>query len=73
MASFKPCVGRNACRDNGEVCLTCGRSLEEIVSTKQLVDNIFDFIQEMDYDNADEFMAYLGRKIGKKIAHAKQP
>ncbi len=72
MAEFNPCIGRNACRDDGQRCLTCGRTLDEIVKTKQLVDSVFIFINEMDYNNSDEFMAYLSRKIAKKIAHAKQ-
>ena len=70
MASFKPCVNRNACNDDGVRCRSCGRSLDEIIKTKQLVDRIFSFIQEMDYDNSDEFMGYLSRKIDKKLKHA---
>ena len=72
MASFKPCIGRNACRDDGQGCLTCGRSFEEINATKEVVDTVFNFVREMGYDNHDEFMAYLSRKISKKIAHAEQ-
>lgn len=69
--SFKPCINRNACNDDGVRCRSCGRSLDEIVKTKTLVDTLFSFIQEMDYDNSDEFMGYLSRKIAKKIAHTK--
>ncbi len=71
MATFKPCVDRNACNDDGVRCRACGRSLDEIVRTKELVDTVFNFIREMDYDNHDEFMGYLSRKISKKMAHAK--
>ncbi len=69
---FKPCISRNACNDNGERCLACGRTLDEVTKTKQLVDNVFNFIQEMEYDNSDEFMDYLSRKIAKKIAHSNE-
>ena len=68
--SFKPCVNRNACNDDGERCRSCGRSLDEIVKTRELVDTVFSFIQELDYDNSDEFMGYLSRKIAKKLTHA---
>ena len=67
--SFKPCINRNACNDDGVRCRSCGRTLDEIVKTKQLVDTVFSFIREMEYDNSDEFMVYLSRKIEKKIAH----
>ena len=70
--TFKPCINRNACNDDGVRCRSCGRSLEEIIKTKAVVDTVFNFIQEMDYDNSEEFMGYLSRKIGKKIAHANQ-
>ena len=72
MASFKSCINRNACNDDGVRCRSCGRTLDEIIKTKEVVDNVFNFIREMDYDNSDEFMAYLSRKISKKINHAKQ-
>ena len=68
--SFKSCINRNACNDDGERCRSCGRPLDEIVKTKAVVDTVFSFIQEMDYENSDEFMDYLSRKIAKKIAHA---
>lgn len=70
--SFKPCINRNACNDDGVRCRSCGRSLDEIVRTKALVDSVFNFIREMDYDNSDEFMGYLSRKIAKKLKHAEE-
>lgn len=68
--TFKPCINRNACNDDGERCRSCGRSLDEIVKTKAIVDSVFNFIREMNYDNSDEFMDYLSRKIAKKLKHA---
>ncbi len=29
MPRFEPCHGKDACCDDGECCLTCGRSLSE--------------------------------------------
>lgn len=72
MAIFKPCINRNACNDDGVRCRSCGRTLDEIVKTKALVDTVFNFIVKMEYDNSDEFMAYLSRKIAKKIKHASE-
>jgi hypothetical protein len=71
--TFKPCINRNACRDDGERCLVCGRSLQEIAKTKSVVDSVHAFLQEMAYDNPAEFMDYLGRKIAKKMAHSAKP
>ena len=70
--TFKPCINRNACNDDGVRCRSCGRSLEEIIKTKAVVDSVFNFIQEMGYENSEDFMEYLTRKIGKKIAHTNQ-
>jgi hypothetical protein len=72
MATFKPCINRNACNDDGVRCRSCGRSLDEIVRTKSLVDSVYAFLQEMNYENSDEFMAWLRRKIAKKVAHSQQ-
>lgn len=71
--TFKPCINRNACNDDGVRCRSCGRTLEEVIKTKALVDAVYNFIREMDYDNSDEFMGYLSRKIDKKMAHATKP
>ncbi len=72
MARFNPCKGREECKELGDRCITCGRSLDEIARTKLLVDEVFGFIQQMGYENGDEFMAYLQRKISKKLKHSAQ-
>lgn len=69
---FIPCLGKTACRDDGERCLSCGRSLDEIMRTRQLLDELSTLVLEMDYSNTDEFAAYIARKLGKKVAHARE-
>lgn len=68
--TFTPCINRNACNDDGVRCRACGRTLDEIVKTKTLVDTVYQFVVDMNYDNSDLFMDYLSRKIAKKLAHA---
>ncbi len=67
MARFNPCKGRMRCLHLGGRCITCGRNQEEIMYTQQLVDQILGFIQAMEYENSDEFMEYLQKKIAKKL------
>ena len=37
MAAFRPCQGKSACRDNGVLCLTCGRKLNEVIQLRELM------------------------------------
>jgi predicted Fe-S protein YdhL (DUF1289 family) len=69
MAIFKPCQGKTACRDNGEVCLTCGRSLAEIVKLRSLMKEITALALEYEYENVDEFSQYIARKVQKMVNH----
>lgn len=69
MASFTPCKGQTACRDDGEHCLTCGRSLAEIEQTRTLIDALADLAIAHDYDNIDAFTAYVAGRIEKKVRH----
>jgi predicted Fe-S protein YdhL (DUF1289 family) len=69
MAIFKPCQGKTACRDNGEVCLTCGRSLTEIVKLRGLMKEITTLALEYEYENVDEFSQYIARKVQKMVTH----
>ena len=66
MTHFKPCVDRNACTEDGNVCRGCGRTHVEIARVRALVNEVVDFVSVMHYDNPDEFMAYLTRKVLKK-------
>jgi len=69
MPEFTPCKGKTACRDNGERCLTCGRSLAEIEQTRSLIDALADFAITQGYDNVEEFAGYVAEKVVKKIRH----
>jgi predicted Fe-S protein YdhL (DUF1289 family) len=64
---FTPCINRNACNEDGTHCRACGRSHEEIRRTRELTSQLADFMQEMNYENPEDFFAYLERKVSKKI------
>lgn len=67
MNVFTPCKGLTACRDDGARCLTCGRSLDEIARTRELIDALADFVCAQGYGNVDEFSAYVVSKVEKKV------
>ncbi|MDR3395913.1 MAG: hypothetical protein P4L70_12990 [Parasulfuritortus sp.] len=69
MRTFTPCRGKTACRDDGTVCLTCGRSLDEIGQTRDLIDALAELALKHEYGNLDEFSAYVADKITKKVRH----
>jgi hypothetical protein len=69
MSAFKPCQGKTACRDDGERCLTCGRSFAEIEQTRSLIDALADFVMAQGYDNVEEFAGYVAEKVVKKVRH----
>lgn len=66
--TFTPCRGKSACRDDGQRCLTCGRSLVEIVQLRQLMDQLTELAITNGYDNVDEFAAYIARKVPQLVA-----
>ncbi|MCG8023534.1 MAG: hypothetical protein JAZ02_06080 [Candidatus Thiodiazotropha endolucinida] len=72
MARFTPCQGKSACRDNGVSCLTCGRALEEIERLRVLLDQLASLAVEYDYDNVDEYAAYIAGKLNKAIQYRRQ-
>ena len=67
MNHFRPCVNRTACTEDGSHCRSCGRPHEEINRVRQVTGDVAAFLKEMQYDNPDEFMDYLQRKVMKKI------
>ena len=67
MAKFTPCISRNACNEDGTYCRACGRSHEEIQATRALTSHLTDFIKQMEYENPDDFLTYLQRKVEKKL------
>lgn len=72
MKPFTPCKGKTACRDDGENCLMCGRSLQEIEDTRKLIDALAELAIAHDYENVAEFAAYVASKVEKKVAHQRK-
>ncbi|NEV63463.1 hypothetical protein [Thiorhodococcus minor] len=72
MARFQPCHGKDACRDNGERCLTCGRSLSEIARLRDALDALANLAIEHGYENSEEFASYVARKLSKTINHRRE-
>lgn len=69
MNRFNPCKGKTACRDDGERCITCERSFAEIEQTRALIEALAEFSLQQDYENVDEFAAYVADKLVKKVRH----
>jgi hypothetical protein len=69
MATFTPCQGKNACRDNGVLCLTCGRKLSEVVKLRDLMSGLTELAIDYDYENVDEYAQYIARKVVKMVEY----
>lgn len=67
--NFTPCKSKSACRDDGSRCLACGRSLEEIVWLRDLIDQLARMAITYRYDNIDQFTAYIAQKLPKIVTH----
>lgn len=72
MSSFTPCKGKTACRDDGAICLSCGRSFAEIEQTRNMIDAMAEFAITQGYDNVGEFAAYVADKVEKKVRHRRE-
>jgi hypothetical protein len=72
VATFKPCQGKSACRDNGVLCLTCGRKLNEVVQLRELMQQLTALAINYDYENVDEYAQYIARKVAKMITYQRQ-
>ncbi len=68
---FKSCVSRGACTEDGDRCRACGRPHEEINAVRALTNQVTAFVQQMDYENSEEFLDYLKSKVAKKLKTAK--
>lgn len=66
---FNACKGKTLCLENEFECRTCGRSLDEIYTTRRLVDELANFMVDMDYSNTNEFIHYVIHKVSKKVDH----
>ncbi|MCB1773240.1 MAG: hypothetical protein KDI88_06455 [Gammaproteobacteria bacterium] len=69
MPLFAPCQGKTACRDDGQRCLTCGRSLAEIGALRGLIGQLADLAIENDYGNPGQYVEYVATRLQKVIAH----
>jgi hypothetical protein len=71
MTDFTPCRGKTACRDDDVTCLTCGRGLDEIARTRDLIDALAALAIERGYGNVEEFAGYVADKVVRKV-HARR-
>ncbi|MDD2723395.1 MAG: DUF1289 domain-containing protein [Methylovulum sp.] len=62
---FTPCADQ--CTYDGTHCQGCGRSHVEIAGTKKLVASFVEFIKAQDYENSDEFIDMVSKKVRKKL------
>ncbi|MET0065368.1 MAG: hypothetical protein ABW076_03390 [Candidatus Thiodiazotropha sp.] len=69
MKKFVPCQGKTACREDETGCKTCGRSLEEIVTLRSLLDQLATLAETHDYENTEEYAEYIRRKLVKIIEY----
>lgn len=69
---FVACKGKTACQENDDECRTCGRSLKEIYGTRDLINELSDFVDKMGYINSDTFLEYIANKAAKKIRYQQQ-
>jgi hypothetical protein len=67
--TFVACKGKTACQENDTHCITCGRSLDEIYATRDLVEALVEFSEKMRYQNSDMFFEYVVNKASKKLAY----
>lgn len=67
MQTFRPCAGKKVCIENATHCLACGRKLNVIARTRNLVDDLVALALEEDYINVDEFMDYVSMRVVKKV------
>jgi hypothetical protein len=64
---FSPCRGKDNCTEGGTYCEGCGRTHEEIASTRGLISSIADYAIKMGYENHAEFTSFIGDKAGKVV------
>jgi hypothetical protein len=69
MARFQPCQGKDACRDDGTRCTTCGRELTEIARLRDAMDQLASIALDYGYDNVEEYASYVARKVFKTVNH----
>ena len=63
---FRPCIS-GQCTEDGTHCKGCGRSHEEIAETKAMVKGLVSFAKKQDYENIEEFSAFVSKNVVKKF------
>ncbi len=61
-----------ACRDDGKHCLTCNRSLQEIVQLRDLTAKLTALAIDYNYENINEYSTYIAQKLEKSIIYHQQ-
>ncbi|MEW7979758.1 MAG: hypothetical protein AB2813_08145 [Candidatus Sedimenticola endophacoides] len=69
MGQFKPCQGKSACVEQDGHCLTCKRSMEELIWLRDLIEQLSSLSLEYSYENIDEYCDYVAYKLKKSIQH----
>lgn len=67
MGHFTPCKGKDHCTEDGRRCEGCGRTHGEVHRTRFLLDSAVSLALEHDYDNVEDYAAYLAEKIVKFV------
>lgn len=63
---FTPC-NPDLCTKEGTNCSGCGRSHTEIADTKALIKGLVDLSQQHDYENIEDFAAFIHKNLLKKL------
>jgi hypothetical protein len=69
---FSPCRGKDYCTEEGSHCEGCGRSHEEIAGTRRLIGAVAEYVQQMGYENFEEFTSFVGDKAAKKVKYMRE-
>jgi hypothetical protein len=67
MAKFKPCISRLACTEGGTHCKSCGRPIDHVNRTRQVIEDLAQLVIDADYANFEEFLEYVQSKAKKKV------
>ena len=62
---FSPCTGK--CTEEGTHCEGCGRSQEEVAAMRKPVEELVELVQEMQYENIEEFANAVAGSIKYKL------
>ncbi len=69
---FNACQGKDNCTEGGTHCEGCGRSHEEIARTRELIGTVANYALQMEYENYQEFTAFIADKAAKKVSFQRE-